>query len=117
MKVKITDYKDSGKQNVSIRIDSWDVYNADITLARIILPMLKAFKKKNSGCPGEFLANTSNPPTETEESEAFAKWNACLNKMIFAFKQISNGNTVDKNSEKVQEGLNLFAKYYLHLWL
>lgn len=117
MKVKITDYKNSGKQNISIRIDSWDIYNADITLARVILATLKAYKKKSTGCPGEFLTNASNPATDEEEAKAFKEWNQTLNRMILAFKLIIEDVNDDKNYAKIREGLDLFAKYFTHLWL
>ena len=40
MKVKMDKYTDSG-QEVKVRIEYWDTWNMDVSLAYIILPMLK----------------------------------------------------------------------------
>ena len=38
-------------QNISVRIDNYDVWNMDVTLAQIILPMLKRLKEVKHGAP------------------------------------------------------------------
>ena len=39
------------EQNVSVRIDHWDTWSMDDTLAYIVLPMLKQLKETKHGGP------------------------------------------------------------------
>lgn len=71
MKVEISDFTDEGQQ-VKVRIDKWDTYSVDITLAHIIVPMLRQLKDTQHGHPSEL----------TEE-----QWNSMLDEMIWAFEQ------------------------------
>ena len=50
MKVKMSKYTDSG-QEVKVRIDYWDTWNMDVSLAHIILPMLKQMVDDKQGAP------------------------------------------------------------------
>lgn len=93
--------------------DSSDTWSLDWTMAKFILPRLKLFKEVNNGTPYGF----------TEES-----WDETLDKMIFAMEVVANGvwvlsdyepRDVEEDKiywEKVQTGLDLFGKYFLHLW-
>ena len=51
MKVSIGKYPKKGNQKVSIRIDPWDTWSMDTTLAHIVLPMLKQLKATKHGAP------------------------------------------------------------------
>ena len=51
MKISIGKYPKNGKQRKSIKIDPWDTWNMDHTLAEIILPMLKQLRKTQLGAP------------------------------------------------------------------
>ena len=53
MKISIGKYpKDPTKQQkVSIKIDPWDTWSMDLTLALIIHPMLKQLHKTSHGAP------------------------------------------------------------------
>jgi hypothetical protein len=78
-----------------------ELYNLDIHLARIILPYLKAFKTKN-------IFNTI--PNEA--------WD----KIMYSFTEIGEMEApffdLDvKNNIEIQEGLDLFAKYFRHLYI
>src|SRR6056300_1762589 len=44
-------YYDNAKQTEKIRIDPWDTWSMDHTLAPIILPMLKQLKETKHGAP------------------------------------------------------------------
>ena len=90
MKVEIGPYEENRKVNV--QIDEYDLWNLDHTLALIILPSLKAYKKQ---------LNFSNRN---------------LNKIINAFELIVKEKHISTNCEKIKEGLRLFAEYYTELW-
>lgn len=106
MKVEIGPYGKSRK--VEIQIDKWDTWNMDHTLALIIHPMLIQLRDTNHGYPSEL----------TNE-----EWIEIQNKMIWSFEQIINDGQWDLSPEyykehqnKVQEGLDLFGKYFRSLW-
>lgn len=98
-----------------------ETWNLDYTIAKFVLPRLKLFKKLNNGYPGR-------EGMETEE-----KWDEALDKMIWSFEQIINDNswnnygidfTHDPDcmkkykeiNDKIHEGLELFGKWFMHLW-
>jgi hypothetical protein len=51
MKVKIGPYKNKGERKIEIKIDPYDTWSMDCTLALIVLPMLKQLKKTKHGSP------------------------------------------------------------------
>ena len=79
-----------------VKIDRWDTWSMDSTLADIILPMLKQLQKDKHGAPfvddedvPEELKSTSAPPKQDEYStddNHFKRWDYVLNEMIFAFE-------------------------------
>lgn len=166
----------SGNRKVNIRIDKFDTWNVDHTLAMIILPLLLQLKTTKMGVPAEF-GDVTGADYDMQDSFDFVKedhnwafdekckeWEIILDKMIWSFLQIAtddweekyqygkaeydwiksdekwsnplNGKLeetftmVDKNpddhwtdfagmrlhQERIQEGLDLFGKYYTNLW-
>jgi hypothetical protein len=93
----------SPQQSIKVKIDKWDTWSMDHTLAHIILPMLKQLKATNHGYPANL----------TE-----AKWNEIQDKMIYAFEhKVLDGDMFDTGDQKkMQEGFRLFGKYYQNLW-
>jgi len=93
------------KRKVVIRIDKFDSWNADTTLALIILPILKQLKETKHGSPfvddedvPSLLRKDAAPPTENEwdtDDNFHLRWEYVLNEMIWAFEQI-----VDDNDEE-----------------
>ena len=96
------------KQTIYIKIDRWDTWSMDNTLAMIVLPMLKQLRDTKHGSP---LVDTEDLPEELrihghedwssqkqfefEDHEQFVKdswdishrrWEWVLNEMIFAFE-------------------------------
>jgi hypothetical protein len=97
MKAYIGRYpKDYNKERkIRIRIDKWDTWNMDTTLAYIILPMLKQLIEQKQGAP--FVADEDvpemlrrNTPWDKDNQDTdelwFERWNFVLNEMIFAFE-------------------------------
>jgi len=92
---KLLDKRES--QKVKIRIDAYDIWGMDNTLALIIEPMLRLLKEKKHGCPWvededvpEHLRSTAVPPKENDwdiDSNHEARWNWVLDEMIWAFSQ------------------------------
>jgi hypothetical protein len=85
------------QQKVKVKIDYWDTWSLDHTLAHIILPMLKQLNEEKHGAGfvddedvPEELKSTSAPPKENEwdtDDNHFKRWDYVLNEMIWAFEQ------------------------------
>lgn len=81
-------------RKINIRIDNYDVWSMDHTLALIIVPMLKQLKEQKHGCP--HVDNKDVPKelrykgSEPEPIESLEKrWDWVLEEMIWAFEQHS----------------------------
>ena len=82
-----------------VRIDPWDTWSMDHTLADIILPMLKQLQKTKHGSPNtddedvpEYLRSHMAQPKENEwdtDSLHFARWDWILDEEIWAFEQLT----------------------------
>jgi hypothetical protein len=80
-----------------IKIDYWDTWSMDHTLADIVLPMLKQLKETKHGAPmtddddvPDNLKSTSAKPKENEwdtDEFHFERWDWILDEMIWAFEQ------------------------------
>ena len=91
-------------RTIKVRIDKYDTWSMDHTLAHIILPMLKQLKDAGHGSGSvkdeevpDYLKSTTAPPKENEwDIDEFyhARWEWVMKEMIWSFEQI-----VDENSE------------------
>jgi hypothetical protein len=80
-----------------VKIDRWDTWSMDHTLAHIILPMLKQLDKEKHGAPytddedvPEYLRSHMAQPKENEwdtDSLHFMRWDWIIAEMIWAFEQ------------------------------
>jgi hypothetical protein len=114
-----------------VRIDDGDAYGMYMTLARIILPMLRVLQRNKQGVPGEFapdigtydvqgvFAFIDEDECERALDRGGEKWAAIVDEMIWAFDAVEKGVMDQPQSaqcKRAQNGLNLFAKYYRNLW-
>lgn len=82
--------------------ECWDLY---VFMAKDIMMALKSFKKCNiNSYPGSL--------------SSIEEWHEIIDKMIHSFEIIANDNIVAQMhcKEEIQEGLDLFAKYFMDLW-
>lgn len=104
---RFCDWLDSKRgRKTKIRIDPYDTWNMDSTLAHIILPMLKQLKDSKHGAPyvedgdvPENLRSTAAGPKENEwdtDSNFFKRWDWVLDEMIFAFEKKLDGDWEDQ---------------------
>jgi hypothetical protein len=126
-------------RKVKVRIDKYDPWSADHTLALIILPLLKRLKEDKHGSPfvddadvPDGLKSIAASPKENEwETDEFHhdRWDYVLDEMIWAFEGIVRDDYVEKFSPfssniddykahvaRMQRGTTLFGKYYQGLW-
>ena len=83
-----------------VKIDYWDTWSMDHTLAHIIVPMLKQLKQEKHGAPlvddedvPEELRSTAAPAKENDwdvDENHFKRWDWVLDEMIWAFEQTLN---------------------------
>ena len=83
-------------RQVYVKIDKYDTWGMDHTLALIVLPMLRQLQATKHGAPfvddadvPEHLRSTSAPPTENSwdtDANHFVRWDWVLDEMIFAFQ-------------------------------
>ncbi len=128
-----------GERKIKVRIDPYDTYSMDHTLALIILPMLKQLKAsshsvgsvKDEDVPEELRSTSAPPVTDQEFLDAnyFKRWEWVLDEMIFSFDAIANhgdevffdGHKVNHEAlnahyDRIDNGTRLFGKYYQSLW-
>lgn len=112
-----------------VKIDPWDTWSLDHSLAQIILPALKQLRATKHGVPGEFV-HTKDGSKEIPFARAERKWNAVLDHMIWSFEQIVLEDREEQFHltgefdvhaytayyKRVDDGLQLFGKYYRNLW-
>lgn len=132
----------SPKQKTSIRIDKYDTWSMDHTLAPIILPMLVQLKETKQGAP---MVDMKDVPKELRATKSqqnkyaqggdvdpkhFERWDWVLDEIIHAFEQKNKDdwtapyyeyNKWDRDAVKVEQerisnGFRLFGKYYENLW-
>ncbi len=86
-----------------------DVYSLYCYLGKKILPGLRVFRENLNGFPVAMVDG---------KKMTIKKWEKIVDKMIYAFESIDleeKGEDIDY--KKQQEGLELFGKWYLSLWL
>jgi hypothetical protein len=130
MKVHIGKYPKTykGRRKISVKIDPWDTWNMDHTLALIATPMLKQLRETKHGAPyvdeadvPEELRKSAAPPTKNEwdtDDNHFKRWDWILDEMIFSFesKITDDWENREANHERITNGFRLFGKYYENLW-
>lgn len=142
MKVKIGKYPKhhTTERRISVEIDDYDLWSLDHTLSLIILPALVKFRNsERAGVPSVFLVDMTYDNDE-QLAAAEVVFNDVLDKMIYSFECISGQREVEypdtegktdeekqqifsdfkdvngKHEERIQEGLDLFGKYFRVLW-
>lgn len=132
MKVNIGKFpKDFNKpRSIKIKVEKWDTWNLDHTLALIVHPCLVQLKEQKGGTPVQFCEfdETGNI---VDSDAADKRWDDALDKMIWSFEQVANGekdDPISSNSfnndttdhvlwhKRLQEGLDLFGNHFRSLW-
>jgi len=132
-------FLDKREQKVKVRIDRWDTWSMDYTLAPIILPMLVQLKAEKHGAPfvdlkdvpkelhGKKLTKKQKLNGEVDDKH-FERWDWVLDEMIYAFDCKANKDDVymrfdiddredmKAEQERISNGFRLFGKYYESLW-
>ena len=83
--------------------DKSECWNLNTTIAEFTLPRLKYFRDNTVSYPDVGIG--------------FEGWKEILDKMIYSFERVIDDDYESHEYDKVQEGLDLFAKYYMNLWI
>jgi hypothetical protein len=84
-----------------VKIDHWDTWNMDGTLAQIILPMLRQLHKEKHGAPmvdAEDVPEDLQPTEEANEDNGyvddthFRRWDWIMDELIWTFEQLHPDN-------------------------
>jgi hypothetical protein len=91
------------RRQIYVRIDKYDTWSMDHTLAYIILPMLKQLQATKHGAPSVDDADVPEPLRSTapgardrceepwdNDEHFFTRWDYVLDEMIWAFEQQDN---------------------------
>jgi hypothetical protein len=140
VKIHIPDYDEIEQIGEEIIIHSWDTWNMDYTLGKIILPMLKQLKATKHGSPNVDNEDVPINLRATEEDvlkykkigdtdkDFFKRWDWVLDEMIYAFDckvnkeevyvrfDIKDRKGMEKEQDRISNGFRLFGKYYESLW-
>ena len=105
-----------------IKIDFWDTYSADVTLAKIIYPMLIQLQKRQNIIPQvDNIDVPSNLQSDIiSEALLIKRWDYVLNEMIWTFDNIAHDPNYfaydDEIRADIKKGTMLFGKYFDKLW-
>jgi hypothetical protein len=83
-----------------------DIWGLVDTIAKFILPRLKAFRNHSKGYP--------------HKAKGLQQWDKILDEMIFAFEHYANFDIEPRNrkdSIRIDRGLYLFYEYFEDLWI
>ena len=134
MKVNIGPYpkNHSKERKIDIRIDNYDIWNADHTLSLIIHAVLVRYIQSGHGAPyvddddvPEELRSHNAPPKEHEwetDDFFFMRWDWITQEMLFVFERSMKEHEYDKfenyqaDQERADNSMRLFSKYYFGLW-
>lgn len=98
-----------------IKVDRWDTWNADDTLATIIAAVMIKFKEEGiNGYPPSFDVKDANGLDEIEG------WTYIIDEIIYVFSNYAlmweHDDDYVTNKARFDNGARLFAKYFTHLW-
>lgn len=134
MKIFIGPFPEPRQEEIEIHnYDSWNAFETIAKVAYPILVQLKATKQGYALVSAEDAPGIDLKPSEVESGFSEARWDYVLDEMIFAMKEIAEGEpkapSYDKLSSnsseyfaeykvynaRIQKGCELFGKYFRNL--
>lgn len=96
------------KRDTMVIIDNYDIWNANNTLAMVILPVLKKLRDDKTGTPwvddedapwyyaGKFSTPREDADFSGWDDNCEYRWNYVIDEMIWAFEQLVNDDWEDR---------------------
>jgi len=98
-------------------------FNLKYDLAELIIPKLEQYKtgylKEGMSIPSWLLSEKKESYSDIEIEELSKRWIMEIDKMIYGFKGVLDyklNYNIDYDEDKIQEGLNIFAKHFQDFW-
>ena len=126
------------ERKVKVKINGFDTWNLDMTLAMVIHPALVKFRENLNSYPSDFAETSDFPEGEypsTCRGGGIRAWEIILDHIIWAFNEIIQDDYTNKfynertgpddndwtlktleHEKKIQAGLDYFGHYYRSLW-
>lgn len=107
------------KQHKKRGFDDTETWNLNTTILRFTLPRLKRFRDINVCMPLnlELDDETLNKIDFEDGFLSIEEWNEKLDKMINAIELYIKNGVYEKNKKgEIEEGFDLFFKYFFDLW-
>lgn len=130
MKVHIGPHRKN--RRVHVHVDDYDVWNADTTMATIIVAVLNKYREDITGSPHvqnedvpEHLHMTKEQVAQFLEygetdSQFYERWKYVIDEMIYAMNVVANNDVeyeyLKEQEDRVNNGLRLFGKYMRAIW-
>jgi len=119
-------YLDRKERNIKIRIDRYDTWSMDGTLAHIVVPMLKQLKETKHGAPAVEFKDVPEElmPPDAEATKKlymengeidenfFKRWEWVLDEMIWSFEQKTIDWEKQYYGEWVEDKSNLLGGHH-----
>lgn len=120
-------FLDKRSQKINVKIDPWDTWGMDHTLAYIVVPMLKQLKETKHGAP---VVDNEDVPEELRMPDGwyeekykhngetdpnfFKRWDWVMDEMIWAFEQKTIDWEEQYYGEWVEDESKLFGGYHIN---
>ena len=119
------------EQRIKIRIDDYDIWSMDDTLAHIISPMLNKLKEHKHGSAYvdnedvpenlQYTPDPGNPDNPDHDNLIEKRWTYVIDEMLWAFERkaecdYSYDDDYKDRQTRMTNGFRLFGKYYEALW-
>lgn len=102
-------------QRIKIRVDEWDTWNADVTMAKLITAILTKYRADMYGWPPNL------DPSDANDFEDELAWDYIVDEIIYVFSHyeelLDYGDDYVANKARFDNGARLFAKYFTGFWI
>jgi|TARA_Y100000310_G_C20421687_1_gene686982 hypothetical protein len=122
------------KRKIHVKLHPYDTWNMDITLAHLIVPLLKQMQEQKQGSP--MIDDDDLAKLNITEQNIHERYDAFLREIIWAFEvyltdweeDYYTDNNVDRSfisseledkkelTHKIRSRFEMFGKYYMMLW-
>jgi len=107
-----------------IKVEYFDTWSADITLAKIIVPVLTQLRNTVHGSPMYDMEDVPEEyrTSDTDDPKFHDGWLYIIDEMIYGFQyaldmdEEEDYKIVEARVERAKNGRKLFAKYFQALW-
>lgn len=104
---------------VTVHVDEEDTWSADVTIARMAAPLLKQFRDNAKSYPCDAASDNVKSYPNDQDDMTLKKWKDILSEIIWGLELVADDSECVLSSEekdRLQKSMELFGKYFTHLW-